>query len=107
MSMVEPASELKTRTYHRAQDDDGTPSHWETDVWCTDGRVVIGQDVNKEESKRIALERAAEHHAFLAADPRVRLKAVLARAPGTEYLLAADVTYAIKAIAEIILGEKM
>lgn len=100
-------AELKSSTFFRSTDEErGTPAHWETDMWCIDGRVVIGLGDTKEASIQLALERAVEHHAFLAADPRERLKRVLARAPGASYLLADDVTHAIKALAEIVLDEK-
>ena len=94
----------KISTYYRHADDE-REACWETDVWCNDGRVVIAQEDTKEESLRVALERANEHNAFLARDPKTRLKEILARTYGPNHLNAVDTTHAIKAVAELLLHE--
>jgi hypothetical protein len=78
---------------------------WETNVWCKDGSVVIGQDATEAGSMRVALERADAHNAFLARDAKTRLREILSRAPEPSYLLSIDATHAIRAIAEILLAD--
>ena len=91
----------KVHTFHRAADEDRV-AQWETDVWCSDGSVVIGFGLTDEESKGAAFGRAREREMFLVSDPWDRLDALLAKVPGAEYLCATDITHAIKAIAEIL-----
>ncbi len=97
----------KVHTFKRNFDaEDGTPEHWETDIWCKDGSVVIGYGKTSDESVENAQKSADAHHAFLDSSPRERLKKILKRAKPPEHLLAVDVTHAIRALAEIVLGEE-
>lgn len=100
--------ELKIRSFQRPEDVNASgisvSAYWETDVWCIDGSVVIGFGDTEKESKDRALHQADERHRFLASDAKTRLKEILSHAPGSSHLLANDVTQAIKALAEIVLG---
>lgn len=78
-----------------------------TNVWCNDGRVVFGRGCTEAESKRAALALAALHNEFLSSSPEDRLRQLLSRVETHDHLCAVDVTYAIKAIAEILLKEKV
>jgi hypothetical protein len=93
-----------TRTF-QTTDGDGNFSEWVTIGKCSSGRVVVGIGVTDEESKRNAAKSVEKYEKFIAQNPRDRLRELLAGAPRPEYLLAADVTEAIRSIAEILLEE--
>jgi len=78
-----------------------SPSYWRTFASCSDGTYVAGTGVTKEEAEKAALQRAADRNTFLSSGPQARLREIASR----PYLLANDVTQAIKAIAEILLKE--
>jgi hypothetical protein len=101
---------VNVQSYRTAADLNGgggtDPAQWVAYAECQDESFVCGVGDTQKQAEEAARGRAVERNTFLSSGPRERLREVLARAPGSTYLLAADLTHAIKAIAEILLGEK-
>jgi hypothetical protein len=95
-------TDVKTYRADYELNSDMTDPPYVTWAPCKDGTWTCGTGDTPEESKSRALTLAAEHDGFLRTEPRDRLRKVLSRAPQGSYLLASDITHAIRAIAEIL-----
>lgn len=85
--------------------DDERLGQWEATAKTRDNRYFSAFDVGSEKKARVlALERAEKHHAFLGADARGKLRLILEGSRGHDRLSSEHVTYAIRALAEIVLA---